>query len=154
MRDLSKRLVYGLPAVVWGLVIGSFSTSRFSSSWSMEALREILAFFHLPVSPSGLVKLNALVRTGAHLAEYALFTLLVFWAWRAGRAEKWRWSWAAGSIVIALLLAAADEIHQSRVPLREGSINQFGLDFVGALGALVILRIVQIRRVSKTLDKG
>ena len=57
-------------------------------------------------------------------------------------------------LVIALLLAAADEIHQSRVPLREGSINQFGLDFVGALGALVILRIVQIRRVSKTLDRG
>jgi len=150
MRDLSKRLVYGLPAVDWGPVIGSLSSSRFSSSWSMGALREILAFFHLPVSRSELVKLNALVRTGAHLAEYALFTLLVFWAWRAGRAEKWHWSWAAGSIVTAMLLAAADEIHQSRVPLRDGSINQFGLDFVAALGALVILRMLQIRRVLKS----
>lgn len=150
MKDLSKRLVYGLPAVVWGLVIGNFSSSQFSSSWSMEALREILAFFHLAVSRSELVKLNALVRTGAHLVEYALFTLLVFWAWRVGRADKWRWRWAAGSIVIALLLAAADEIHQSRVPLRDGSIIQVGLDFVGALGSLVILRIVQIWRVPKS----
>ena len=155
MRELSKRLIYWLPPVIWGLVIGSFSSSRFSSSWSMAVLREILAFFHVSVSRSGLIRLNALVRMGAHLGEYALFTLLVFWAWRAGREEEWRWSWAAGSVLTALLLAAADEIHQSRVPLRDGSIIQFGLDFVGAIAALSVLRTVQIRRRGRGMrDEG
>ena len=90
MRELSRRLIYWLPPVIWGLVIGGFSFSRFSSSWSMAVLREILAFFHVSVSQSGLIRLNALVRIGAHLGEYALFTLLLFWALRAGREEKWR----------------------------------------------------------------
>lgn len=155
MRELSKRLIYWLPPVIWGLVIGSFSSSRFSSSWSMAVLREILAFFHVSVSPSGWIRLNALVRTAAHLGEYALFTLLLFWAWRAGREEKWRWSWAAGSVLTALLLAAADEIHQSQVALRDGSIVQFGLDFVGAIAALSVLRTVQILRRGRGMrDEG
>ena len=155
MRELSKRLIYWLPPVIWGLVIGGFSSSRFSSFWSMAVLREILAFLHVSVSQSGLIRLNALVRIGAHLGEYALFTLLLFWALRAGREEKWRWSWAAGSVLTALLLAAADEIHQSQVSLRDGSIVQFGLDFIGAIAALSILQTVQIRRRGRGMrDEG
>ena len=101
-----------------------------------------------------LVKINGLLRTGGHLFEYGTFAILVFWAFRAGRKKEWRWNWAAGSILLILPVAALDEIHQFKVPARDGSIIQFGLDCFGTLGAFIILRIIHLKKRKKFLMKG
>ena len=149
MREFFKRFAYGIPPVGWVFVIASLSSSQFSSSWSMEILQGIFEIFHLSVSRTMSVKINGLLRTGGHLFEYGTFALLVFWAFRAGRKEEWRWNWAAGSILFILPIAALDEIHQSKVFSRDGSIIQFGLDCFGAIGALIILRIIHLKKRKK-----
>ena len=146
MREFFKHFAYGIPPMGWIFVIAGFSSSHFSSSWSMEILQRIFEFFHLSVSQNMSVKINGLLRTGGHLFEYGIFALLVFWAFRAGRTEEWRWNWAIGSIFFILPIAALDEIHQSKVSLRDGSIVQFGLDCLGALGGLIILRIIHLKK--------
>ena len=153
MREFFKHFAYGIPPMGWIFVIASFSSSRFSSSWSMEILQRIFEIFYLSVSQATLIKINGLVRTGGHLFEYGTFALLVFWAFRAGRKKEWRWNWAIGSILIILPIAALDEIHQSTVSSRDGSIIQFGSDLLGTLGGLSILRIIHLKKRAKYLMK-
>lgn len=72
------------------------------------------------------------MRKSAHLAVY--FTLSVLW-FRAQRGSRsgWQPSWALLALLVSMLVALGDELHQSVVPSRGGNPWDVLLDSVGAL---------------------
>jgi len=92
------------------------------------------------IKPSLFDTIHFAVRKAAHLAEYAIFGLLLFRAIRAGR-EGWSWRWALAAIVVAALYAVTDEWHQSFVPSRTPSGWDVLIDATGAtLGQVLFFR--------------
>lgn len=82
------------------------------------------------------------VRKCAHLTEYAILALLV---WRAVRKpvrkdpRPWSWHHAGIALWVAVLYAATDELHQTFVSSREGTIRDVFIDSSGALVGLIVL---------------
>ena len=80
------------------------------------------------------------VRKCAHMAEYAVLAML---SWRALKSERlgpgWSWVRAGQALLIVALYAVTDELHQSFVPTRQGSVWDVLIDsFGGALGLLFL----------------
>jgi VanZ family protein len=83
-----------------------------------------------------------LVRKTAHLVEYAVLVVLLWWGFRG---TVWtppepRWSRrAAGAAMLgAIVFAISDELHQSFVPGRQGAVMDVIIDAIGAAGGLFV----------------
>jgi len=91
-----------------------------------------------------------LVRKCAHLTEFAVMAWLF---WRALRKpvrndpRPWKWSEAFIALACVALYATSDEIHQTFIPTRQGSVLDVLIDTSGAaLGLLAIWAIGRWRR--------
>ncbi len=117
-----------LPVLAWSAVILAASSELFSTARSGEVLRTILGgdFPHF---------LHVAVRKLGHLVAYAILGAL---ALRAALADL-RGPLVA-SHAIVLLVALADEWHQSTYPSRSGSPWDVLLDVVGGALAIAFLR--------------
>lgn len=77
-----------------------------------------------------------LLADGAHFAEYAVLAGLLWRALRPVMSKTLFWTYGL-SLVVAALYAASDEFHQSFVPGRDASVDDFSFDVAGAAVALV-----------------
>ena len=119
-----RRVVAWLPVIAWACLIFAFSAQP-----------------NLRFVPDQ--NLDFLVRKAGHMGEYGILALLL---WRALATTAWRrpWAWA---LVLTLLYAATDEIHQGFVAGRHESAIDVGIDAAGALIAVVAVGIIWARRV-------
>lgn len=76
--------------------------------------------------------IHFLVRKAAHLTVYAALSALWFRAYRGAR-SGWQANWALLGLLVSMLIAIADEFHQSFVPSRTGTPWDVLLDSIGAL---------------------
>ena len=118
-------LLFGwLPAIAWAGLIFAFSAQpnlRFVPDAGMDFL----------------------VRKAGHMAVFGILALLT---WRAlATTTAWRRPWAC-AVVLALLYAVTDELHQGFVAGRHPSPVDVGIDATGALIAIVAVGIVLLRR--------
>jgi VanZ family protein len=87
--------------------------------------------------------LGFLIRKAGHMAVFGILALL---AWRAlVTTTAWRRPWAP-ALVLAVLYAITDELHQGFVAGRHPSPVVVGIDSTGALIAVMAAGIVQSRR--------
>ncbi len=108
------RLRAWLPAVLWAGFIFALSAT--------------------PDLRSGLPQ-DFFLRKAAHAVEFGVLTLLVARAFR--RAERWDAKRAlAGALVISVLYAFSDELHQTFVPGRSAALRDVGVDALGIVAAL------------------
>jgi VanZ family protein len=80
------------------------------------------------------------LRQVAHMAVYAVLTLLLAWAMSGSRPTSARTALAAG--VLALLYGVTDEWHQTMVPTRHGRPEDLiwdGLGIAIAMGTIVLI---------------
>lgn len=140
---MRRFITYWLPPILWAAVILIASSDVFSSSNTVGWLERITGWLGHPLAPPAADVANHLIRKTAHLTEYGILSALAF---RALRGERPRWSprWAAGAIMLALVLASIDELHQTFVPSRSGAWQDVVLDTVGATLAQVVIRAVQV----------
>lgn len=80
------------------------------------------------------------LRKIAHIAEYFIFTLFLWWA------LKNSFKINAASLLIysaflSFLYAASDELHQTFVPTRSGSIKDVLIDSIGIIIFCVVINI-------------
>jgi VanZ family protein len=131
--------------VLWLVVIALFSTGVASQSATEGPLTHLLrstwpaAFTWLERTAWPDV-LSFIVRKGAHLFEYGVLALLVV------RALRYRPTMPAATamvtaIGVCALVASADELHQTLVASRTGSLADVGIDVAGATAALIWLRV-------------
>jgi VanZ family protein len=133
-----------------------FSTDVFSGENTRGAIETILSWFSIQPSKHALTHLNFIIRKCAHFIEYAILALLIFRAFRADSAARWRLSWFVGSLGIVVTWSLLDEYHQYFTRTRGASIYDSMLDSAGGLVALLLItlasRIASHRAVLRSED--
>jgi VanZ family protein len=131
VRHASFFLVwYWLPVVLWmGLIF--FLSSQPS----------------LPRAPDDV--LDVLMKKSAHFAEYFMLAALLSRAVSA----RWTLDWRATALVFGIVVAYAisDEFHQRFVSGRTPSPWDVGIDALGAVAALALLRLLRRQTLKRTL---
>jgi|GEM_PF-1827514 len=118
---------------------GSMSL-RWLKAWLLVLLWASMIFYlsSIPGLGTGLGIWDLILRKCAHLAEYALLTILL---WRALRDTTSGWSCGAlrrSAMILAVLYAVSDEIHQGFVVTRVGSGVDVLIDMLGAACGLIL----------------
>lgn len=111
--SLRYSIFYYLPVIVWFLFIWLMSSQE-GSGWS-----------------GGITWEYYLERKGAHIFEYAVFAVLmwrVLRLWVRDTRECFFWT-----LVWVLWAGTIDEVHQTFVFGRDGSIADVGIDMIGGL---------------------
>ncbi|MDW8106625.1 MAG: VanZ family protein [Armatimonadota bacterium] len=142
-----RRLLRWLPVCLWlgvMLVIFYFSSQAGSSENSAEWIRKFLRWFAPSLlerlTEAQLLMLNFLFRKMGHGIGYLLLTLLGYWAMRTGfEREPTQALYLAA--LFSLLRAVIDEIHQSFVPERTGTVRDVLIDGVGIALAMWLIRV-------------
>ena len=97
----------------------------------------------LPYPPDAVV--DVVLKKLAHVMEYGVLALMVWWALHP-RDVALDARWFLAAFAVTVLYALSDEWHQTFVPGRHGNVYDWTVDLAGAGIALVVLRIVLLRR--------
>lgn len=109
----SPRWLYWLPAIVWMVVIFTFSS-------------------HPVIQTSSIDWQDFFVKKTAHFIEYSILTGLYIFA--LGLTTNWSWKKIVLlSCLFSIVYAISDEFHQSFVPGREPKIRDVFIDGLGTL---------------------
>lgn len=115
---------------------------KFLSSWAPVAVWASLIYYlsDIPGLQTGWGVWDYLLRKGAHITEYAVFTALLLRAF--GR--TWMQMKESTRIflvaIAAFLYAVSDEIHQAFVPRRGPSVHDVIVDVIGILLCVIAFR--------------
>ena len=120
IRKVLFTMVRFLPAIAWMALIFSLSSVQ-----NLELQGELLPFDYV-------------LRKLAHMTEYAILTILVWWGSGIHLSERK----VGVAIIVSVLYAMVDEYHQSVVPTRGGKITDAGID---AMGVFVAYCLIQYR---------
>lgn len=145
---MSKFLRYWGPAVVWFGVMTFLSTDSFSAQNTSQVVYQIFRAIGIPYVHWEFY--HFLVRKSAHIMEFAVFSGLMFHAFRGTTlpelrrawAPQWAW-WAWGVCVLA---GAANEIQQIFVPSRTPALHDVVIDSAGAALAQLLIWLVLRKR--------
>ncbi len=137
-------IAWKVATVVWAFVIFYMSTGTFGPGFTAPLLAGALSLVHLTVSPTGFEVLHLCVRKAAHLAEYAIFALLL-----CKSSEEPPFPWRPRRLLGCFLIIAAysltDEYHQSFVPGRTASLRDCGFDSIGGAMGILVYYISHLR---------
>lgn len=93
--------------------------------------------------------LPGLEEIGGHLTAYGVLAGLLWWALR-GSGVRYPATWA---LVLAVAYGVSDEFHQSFVPGRTMSVSDLIVDLIGASVMLLLLTLLQARRIGIRVDR-
>jgi VanZ family protein len=135
-------LKYWLPVVFWMAVIFSASSDSQSGHRSSQIIGPIVRWLIPGISKSAEERIVAVVRKLAHVMEYAVLAVLL-WRARRGTSKQQNIGWlhahARFAIVVTVLYAITDELHQILVPNRGPGIGDVLLDTAGGLVGLLVV---------------
>ena len=135
-------LNYWLPVLLWMAVIFAGSSNLGSTQRTSRIIGPLLRWLKPDISDEAIRTVQLAARKGAHMAEYAVLSVLL---WRAGRrlmkkdSGPWHGREAALVLGITVLYAVSDEFHQSFVSSRQGQWSDVLIDAVGAMLGLTLL---------------
>jgi VanZ family protein len=132
---------YWFPVIFWMCFISWMSTGTFSSQNTSFWVERILLFLFPGIPPEQADLTNLVLRKAAHVTEYFILGLLLFRAFRGVSVASWNWRWFWGALIVLVLWAALDELHQSFVPERTASIGDVGIDIAGGIVAQLVIAI-------------
>lgn len=131
------RLKTWIPVAVWASFILFFSSGHFSSSNTSQILGPLLHWIVPTISAQHIEMVHFFIRKFAHWGEYFVLGALTFRALGNQAMGTWGTRHLVWSVLIVLMLASADEFHQSLLPTRTASVGDVIIDLVGgACGAL------------------
>jgi len=122
-----------------------FSGDEFSAGATSRIFGPLLRWLFPDLDAASFHVLHLWVRKLAHLTEYALLGLLAFRALRLSLAISLPRTALLG-LAVVLAVAASDEMRQSFLASRTGSIVDVGIDFAG--GALGVCLIIALHRIA------
>jgi VanZ family protein len=134
-----------IPALIWLVIIAIESTGLLSSENTGRFLYPLLHFL-FGVDPLRFALWHFLLRKSGHVVGYGILSVLLFRAWRATIAvpsyPRWSMVWARIALSMTALVASLDELHQSFLPSRTGTIHDVLLDSAAGLAAQLLLYLV------------
>ncbi len=132
------------PLVLWIAIISAGSTGVLASD---ETSRFILPFLRwlLPNAESATLNLaHAAIRKLGHVTEFAILAVLWYRGLNWERQARWP-SAALGAFALTLVFAGLDEVHQTFVATRTGSVTDVGWDGLGALCGVIGSGVLRAR---------
>ncbi|EJO5346041.1 VanZ family protein [Clostridium botulinum] len=136
-----KKLIYFIPSLIWMIVIFIFSNQPGESSnknnfFIADVLRKgkITLFKHIDYN-----FLNFLIRKAAHVTEYFILFMLLYFALKKTIYKNTK----VKAAIITILYACSDELHQLFIPGRDGKIRDVLIDSIGVFIGIVIIYIFQ-----------
>jgi VanZ family protein len=136
-----RWLRYWWPAILWAVVISSFSTETFTSENTSRVIIPVLRWFLPHAMPETLSLIHYVIRKSAHFTEYFILSLLLLHALRAGR-RGFSLRWALIAILIVAGYASLDEFHQLFVPGRGAAASDVLLDTSGGAAAQLLVALI------------
>ena len=137
----SQRLRRYGPLVLWIGFISFFSTAGFSADNTSMFIRPLLKWLFPGYSEPELDSLHVLVRKAGHFFEYAVLAFLARRAFVTSSHVLIRRRWFELALLLVVVNSLLDELHQSFVPSRTGSIYDSAIDVAGGLTVLVIFKL-------------
>jgi VanZ family protein len=146
MKSKNKSVVISWFFVgLWMILIFYFSSqvSETSGGLSQEIAKTIKNIMESSSTETviDLKQLNHLLRKLAHFSVYFILGILVFNA--MSRSGKKKISWM---ILMCVLYAISDEIHQSFVPGRGPSIIDVFIDSTGAITGIILGKVYLLKK--------
>ncbi len=121
------------------------------------------------VQESFVSQLDEVLRKTGHFAGYGILSGLVFLALKNTNSDRlrsvfsrpwgiywhdfWRWEWVLLGMMVTVVTAAADEIHQTFIPSRTGRWQDVVLDSCGAMVLQVIVYLLSRRAFKRRREK-
>lgn len=145
--DSKKRFLYLIPVVIWMIFIFYMSgkTGQESSGQSGKIslfITDLLEKVRRD-SPQEMQNLQDIlelvIRKAAHMTEYAILFLLSYLAMVKISMSQSRFYNRSIAVLISLLYACSDEMHQLLVPGRSGRMIDVGIDMAGVLIVLICM---------------
>jgi VanZ family protein len=133
MRYRSGTVWWVAAVGFWAVVIFILSTRGFGIVWSLRLLDGTLRLFGLVLSPPSLFHVERIVRKLAHVAVYAVLTLVLYRTLRPSTENSWHSRSAFISVLGSAAYGASDGVHQLFVPGRHGSVWDWYIDMIGAV---------------------
>lgn len=141
-----KALFYWTLVAIWMGVIFYFSgkTSVTSDQQSYSVIETINQLFrHIGLN----VKLaaehwNFVVRKLAHISEYAVLGSLLYMAFSSTVLSKKKVG--IYSLLVCIMYAVTDEIHQLFISGRTGKLSDIGIDAIGGLIGVTVMILIRL----------
>ena len=140
-----RALRYG-PVLFWIGLIWLASTQGFSAGNTSRIIRPLLLWLFPDIAEPQIATVHLVTRKAAHFIEYAILAFLSRRAFVTSSRNFLRKHWFALSLLLVALVAAIDELHQSLVPSRTGSIYDSAIDLAGGFVMLLVCRLYQRRQ--------
>ena len=145
--DSKKRFLYLIPVVIWMIFIFYMSgkTGQESSGQSGKISLFITNLLEkVRQDPAQEMQnlqdiLELVIRKTAHMTEYAILFLLSYLAMVKISMSQSRFYNRSIAVLISLLYACSDEMHQLLVPGRSGKMIDVGIDMAGVLIVLICM---------------
>ncbi len=147
--------------IVWLGVIRMESTDTASAANTTVVLYKVIAVIAPHVKPSFVQQLDEVLRKSGHFLGYGILSVLVFLAlrntnrdrvrpllrrtWGIYLSDLWRAEWVWIGMLMTIVTASFDEIHQTFIPSRTGRWQDVVLDTVGAAVLQVIVYLLSTR---------
>ncbi len=116
-----------------------FSTDLGSMQNTKSFFVPVIQFVFSDLSEAQLTRILVVIRKSAHLIEYGILAALWFFVF--SRSNNWFTSRPAlFALLISIVYAGLDELHQAFTHSRTGSFFDVGIDTVGAMMGLVLVK--------------
>jgi VanZ family protein len=131
------------PAMVWAIVISTFSTSAFTAENTGRVIIPALHWIFPRLSMETLLVIHFYIRKSAHFMEYFILGLLLLRGIR-GERRGVKLAWALVAICIVFCYASLDEFHQVFVPGRTPAFHDVLIDTSGGTAAQVLAALAAL----------
>ncbi len=135
-----KKVIKWFILILWLGIIFAFSHQANSGEFTKNIIADTIEVKVETDTNDFLDIINFIARKGAHISEYIVLTLIIFSLAREYTEDEKK------IIVIGLIgciiFAAGDEFHQYFVPGRSALVTDVLIDFIGAIIALIIYKII------------
>jgi VanZ family protein len=142
------KLPYWIPAALAVIVIMIESTATFSADNTSRWLLPLWVHLFGPISPKHWVVVHHYIRKTGHFTGYGLVSLSFFYGWintlqvSAGGLRALRIRSSVLAVGCTIMVASADEFHQTFLPGRTGRVADVVLDTCGAIAVQLLILVV------------
>lgn len=138
-----KKTINIILTITWMAFI--FIMSSFNSTESSNQSNFIVNFIVDIFNINNIELLSLIIRKLAHFTEYFILGILVYNMIHSYNKKSYI------AIIICILYAISDEIHQSFVPGRSCQILDMTIDSLGAIAGIYLLQIINKHIISKKI---
>jgi VanZ family protein len=153
------------PVALWEMIIRMESTDYASAGNTFSLLYKVCTTIFTRVDPVLVFEVDEVLRKLGHFTGYAILSALTFLAlkhthrdrlkpvlqrtWGIFFRDTWQFNWAVIAVLLTLVTAALDEIHQTFLPSRTGRWQDVVIDTSGALVTQMLIYALSVHAMNR-----